>query len=179
MALAEPWQKAEVPGPLKATLIPNPDVAASLISRSRNPVIVSGSETPKLELNGKRLIKYVEMLSERFSAPIVATSNTVRAFDEDGWRDVYSLSLAEATAKLSNPEWSVGGKNPPHDTAVFIGFKYYTLWLALSNLKHYAEHLKTVSLEKYYQPHAAWSFPNLTDERWMENLEKMTQKKEG
>jgi acetyl-CoA decarbonylase/synthase complex subunit epsilon len=176
MAMAESWQKAEVPGPLKAMLIPNPDVAASLISKSKNPVIVSGSETPRLRLNSERLMRYVERLSDRFSSPIIATSNTVRAFDEDGWRNVYSLTLAEATAKLSNPNWSVGGKNPPHDTAVFIGFKYYTLWLALSNLKHYGGHLKTISLERYYQPHAAWSFPNLTVERWMESLEKMTEK---
>jgi acetyl-CoA decarbonylase/synthase complex subunit epsilon len=43
-------------------------------------------------------------------------------------------------------------------------------WLILSCLKHFASHLKTVSIGTHYQPNASWSFPNLSVEEWESNL---------
>jgi acetyl-CoA decarbonylase/synthase complex subunit epsilon len=41
----------------------------------------------------------------------------------------------------------------------------------LSTLKHFATHLKTVSLDRYYQPNADFSFPNLDEKTWIQNLD--------
>lgn len=176
MAQTESWQTAEVPGPTKAMIIPKPDVVASLISKSKRPIIISGSEAPHLKLRDNYLVDYVMKISETFSAPIIATSNTIKVFDQKKCKNVHSINAIEVAAKLSNPEWGLGEKPSPYDTAVFLGFKYYMLWLILSGLKHYALHLNTISLERYYQPHAAWSFPNLTLERWIDNLEEIIKK---
>jgi len=43
----------------------------------------------------------------------------------------------------------------------------------LSTLKHYARHLKTMTLCKYYYPHASYSLPNLKDGKWKEFLESL------
>ncbi len=179
MALTEPWQKAEIPGPTKAMAIPKPEVAAMLILKSKNPIIISGSETPNLNLNNDALLDYIIRMSKASTAPIIATSNTIQAFDEKEYKNVFPINAMEAASKLSDPKWKIGKKAGQHDTAVFIGFKYYMLWLILSNLKHYTSHLKTISLERYYQPHAGWSFPNLTVEKWIDSLKKLIQKMEA
>jgi CO dehydrogenase/acetyl-CoA synthase epsilon subunit len=43
----------------------------------------------------------------------------------------------------------------------------------LSTLKHHARHLKTMTLCKYYYPHASYSLPNLKDGKWKEFLESL------
>jgi CO dehydrogenase/acetyl-CoA synthase epsilon subunit len=43
-------------------------------------------------------------------------------------------------------------------------------WLILSGLKSFARKLTTISLDRYYQPHASWSFPNISEKAWGENL---------
>ncbi|WP_455364921.1 CO dehydrogenase/acetyl-CoA synthase complex subunit epsilon [[Eubacterium] cellulosolvens] len=179
MAQAESWQRAEIPGPTKALLIQKPEVAAALMTKSKNPILISGSETPTIRLRQNHLIDYVARIQKALSTPIIATSNTVKAFDQKGVKNVTPMPAMEAAAKLSK---LIGAEDPKafsHDTAIFIGFPYYILWLMLSNLKHYALNLKTISLERYYQPHASWSFPNMTVEAWTDNLETLTQKIEG
>jgi acetyl-CoA decarbonylase/synthase complex subunit epsilon len=49
-----------------------------------------------------------------------------------------------------------------YDLALFVGFPYYMEWTILSGLKHFAPNLKTITLDNYYQPHASWSFPNMS-----------------
>jgi CO dehydrogenase/acetyl-CoA synthase epsilon subunit len=41
----------------------------------------------------------------------------------------------------------------------------------LSGLKHFSTNLKTISLDRYYNPHASWSFPNLKVEEWTQSFE--------
>jgi len=42
-----------------------------------------------------------------------------------------------------------------------------------STLKHFALNLKTISLDRFYQPHATWSFPNMSLKDWNASLEVM------
>jgi acetyl-CoA decarbonylase/synthase complex subunit epsilon len=46
-------------------------------------------------------------------------------------------------------------------------------WTILSGLKHFASNLKTISLDRVYQPHASWSFPNMSEKDWIQNLKLM------
>jgi len=55
--------------------------------------------------------------------------------------------------------------------AVFMGITYYMEWVLFSALKHFGHNLKTISLDRYYHPHASWSFPNLSVKDWTQNLE--------
>jgi acetyl-CoA decarbonylase/synthase complex subunit epsilon len=62
---------------------------------------------------------------------------------------------------------------------MFMGITYYMEWLIFSALKHYGNGLKTISLDRYYHPHASWSFPNSSAETWSQNLEMIISKLEG
>jgi acetyl-CoA decarbonylase/synthase complex subunit epsilon len=48
---------------------------------------------------------------------------------------------------------------------------YYMEFVILSGLKHFSTNLKTISLDRYYNPHASWSFPNLKVEEWNQSFE--------
>ena len=79
------------------------------------------------------------------------------------------MPIVDIANRLKDPDWmGLDGKGR-YDLALFIGFPYYLMWLILSGLKHFSD-LNTVSIDKYYQPHAAWSFPNLSVKAWNENL---------
>ena len=41
-AKPEPWQTAEVCGPIKANVITKPEIAAAMIKRAKRPIIVVG-----------------------------------------------------------------------------------------------------------------------------------------
>ena len=43
-------------------------------------------------------------------------------------------------------------------------------WTILSGLKHFAPHVKTMTLDNVYQPNANWSFGNISVKEWLENL---------
>nr|NIO37593.1 CO dehydrogenase/acetyl-CoA synthase complex subunit epsilon [Candidatus Bathyarchaeota archaeon] len=59
----------------------------------------------------------------------------------------------------------------PYDLALFMGFPYYMEFVILSALKHFSTNLKTISLDRFYNPHATWSFPNLSVEDWSKSFE--------
>nr|NIO20490.1 CO dehydrogenase/acetyl-CoA synthase complex subunit epsilon [Candidatus Aenigmarchaeota archaeon] len=62
-----------------------------------------------------------------------------------------------------------------HDLALILGLPYYMGFVIESGLKSFAySHLKTISLDQYYQPHCNWSFPNISVEEWDKNLNIIT-----
>jgi acetyl-CoA decarbonylase/synthase complex subunit epsilon len=54
---------------------------------------------------------------------------------------------------------------------LFLGITYQLASQGLSTLKHFAFHLKTIALCKWYHPNADWSFPNMKDDEWEKKLE--------
>ncbi len=176
MKRAESWQTAEIPGPKKALTPKTPETIALFIKRAKRPLIVAGSECIKLEVNGERYIDYIIKIAKTGNIPVVATAHTVKSFLEKGIREIFSMSAMEVADRLRDPEWKGFDGKGQYDLVLFAGMKYYFEWLILSGLKHFAPHLKTVSLDKYYQPHASWSFPNLPDKEWRETLLKIAEK---
>ena len=57
-----------------------------------------------------------------------------------------------------------------HDLAIFAGVKYYLEAQMLSTLKHFAPHIKTISLTRGHQPNANQSLPNLSEKKMGEFL---------
>jgi len=78
--------------------------------------------------------------------------------------------------RLRDPKWKGFDGKGQYDVALFVGLPYYMTWLILSGLKHFSSNLKTISLDRFYQPHASWSFPNISVEEWRKNLDTIENK---
>ena len=170
MIKAEPWQTAEIAGPIRAFLINKPEVVVSAIRRSKRPIIVVGQEAIEQDLVDGKPIDYTIQIAEATGAQVVATAHTVGEFSKRGFLKAPWLPIVDIANRLKDPEWKGLDGQGPYDLASFIGIKYYLEWVILSSLKHFAPHLKTMSLDRFHQPHATWSFPNMTVEDWERQL---------
>ena len=170
MRRAEPWQTAEIPGPKKALVITKPEIVAALVKRAKRPILIVGHKAAETELGEEKLIDYLIRLSKARSIPVVATAHTVKAFLERGFQPDAWMPAVDIVNRLVDPEWEGMDGEGPYDLALFAGIQYYMQWVLLSSLKHFSPKLKTVSLDRFYQPHASWSFPNIPPEEWKKNL---------
>jgi len=164
---AEPWQRAEIPGPLKAMPIRTPEDLISKIKKFKRPIIIVGHFVEKLSLDDVNMVDVIIELAKAIDAPIVVTSTLINKFREKGYENVHYMPAMEIADRLRDPDWEGLDGNGRYDLAIFIGFQYYYEWLMLSGLKHFAyTHLKTLSLDPQYQPHATWSLLTMPDKMW-------------
>jgi|Deesub1362A_J573_1020465.scaffolds.fasta_scaffold22526_1 acetyl-CoA decarbonylase/synthase complex subunit epsilon len=163
-----PWQLGNVPGP-KTALKLTGEVAGKLLKKAKNPLIIVGAEALKVKVGEKLLLDYVIEIAEVAKIPIVATSSTLSAFLERGVEPALSMGAIEITDRLRDPEWSLDGSKP-HDIVVYVGITYQLQSQLLSCLKNFAPQIRTLSLDRYYHPNATWSFQNLSEKDWIENL---------
>jgi len=174
MAMAEPWQTAEIPGPTKANLITKPAVVVALIKKAKRPIFVVGHKAVEIELGEKKAIDLAIDLAKAAEIPVVATAHIVGEFIKRGFHPAAWLSAMDIGNRLKDPEWKGVDGRGQYDLAVFMGIPYYMEWLILSGLKHFAyKHLTTISLDRFYQPHATWSFPNIKFKKWTKGLEEV------
>jgi acetyl-CoA decarbonylase/synthase complex subunit epsilon len=166
----EPWQTAEIPGPKKALIISNPQIVSALIKRSRKPLLVVGHRAAEIKINVGLLVDYIIHLAEAANLPVASAPSIQGEFIKRGFAKVASMPLVDVANRLTDQSWMGLDGGGQYDLALFIGFKYYVGWLILSGLKHFSPTLKTVSLDMYYQPHASWSFPNISQDEWEKNL---------
>lgn len=165
---AEPWQRAETAGPQRAHVLTKPDVAAAMIKKAKRPIIVVGHNI----IGNKSIdpLDHVIQLSKAGEIPLVATANVGRAFLERGYEPASYMGAMDIANRLRDESWTGLDGKGPYDTLLILGLPYYMEWLILSGLKHFARKLTTLSIDRYYQPHASWSFPNTSEEAWEENL---------
>jgi len=171
MATAEPWQKAEIPGPTKALVITKPEVVVAMVKRAKRPILVVGHEAAETEMGDKKPLDYAIRISETGKIPLVATAHVVGEFAKRGFQPAAFMPAVDIANRLVDPEWKGLDGNGQYDLAMFMGITYYMEWVLFSALKNFGQNLKTISLDRYYQPHAAWSFPNLSVEDWAQSLE--------
>jgi len=173
---AEPWQTAEIPGPKKALVITKPEVVAAMIKRAQRPVLVVGHRAAEIDFSGGKLIDFIIGFAKKTGIPVVATAHMIGEFIRRGFKPAAFMPAVDIGNRLVDPNWTgVDGKGQ-HDLALFVGLYYYMEWTILSGLKHFAKHLKTISLDNVYHPHASWSFPNLSYEEWVKNLKIIMEK---
>jgi acetyl-CoA decarbonylase/synthase complex subunit epsilon len=168
--MAEPWQRAETAGPVKATLVNSVETAADLLAKFGHPSVSIGSEKLDGDLG---YVGQVGRLCKAIGACTTSSSPSVLNALREGGLDAKPFSPLELSERLGDPSWmGLDGKGR-HDLAIFLGFRYYYSWLMLSGLKSFArEHLKTFSLDPYYQPHASYSLPNFpVKARWASFME--------
>jgi anaerobic carbon-monoxide dehydrogenase, CODH/ACS complex subunit epsilon len=163
----EPWQRAETAGPQRAHAMTKPEVAVAMIKRSKRPIIVAGHN---LAENEARPLEYVIQISKAGNMPVVATAHTGKAFLENGYEPASMMGAMDIANRLKDESWTGLDGKGPYDTLLILGLPYFMEWLILSGLKSFARKLTTISLDRYYQPHASWSFPNISEDAWEENL---------
>jgi acetyl-CoA decarbonylase/synthase complex subunit epsilon len=161
---AEPWQRAETAGPTKAHVLTKPDVAVALIKKAKRPILIVGHNAIGEPMD------HVIQISKAGNIPVVATANSGKAFLEKGYEPASLMGAMDIANRLKDELWTGLDGRGPYDTLLILGLPYYMEWLILSGLKHFARNLTTLSLDRYYQPHATWSFPNTSARAWEENL---------
>jgi len=176
---AEPWQKAEIAGPKKALLILKPEVVVAMIKKAKRPIFIVGHHAAEGYSDDVKMIDYAIRLSKAAGIPIVATAHTVSEFIKRDFRSAAFMPAMDIGSRLGDPEWKGLDGKGPYDLALFMGLPYYMQFVILAGLKHFSTNLKTISLDRFYNPHATWSFPNLPVKDWNESFEIMLSKLGG
>jgi acetyl-CoA decarbonylase/synthase complex subunit epsilon len=125
------------------------------------------------------MIDYAIRMSKTADIPIVATANTGSEFIKRNFKPATSMPAMDIGSRLNDPEWKGLDGKGPYDLALFMGLPYYMEFVILAGLKHFSTNLKTISLDRFYNPHATWSFPNLPVKDWNENFETILSKLKG
>jgi len=170
VGLAESWQTAEIPGPKKALVITKPKIVTVMIKKAKRPILIVGHKAAEINLGEETLINYLIDLAKTANIPIVTTAHVVKEFVEKGFQPKAWMPVVDIANRLRDPEWKGLDGKGQYDLAIFVGIQYYMEWVILSGLKHFSSKLKTISLDRFYQPHASWSFPNIPLDEWKENL---------
>lgn len=162
-----PWQPTTIAGPKQAMLV-TPETAEMMMQKARRPLMVIGpliNNTPVQDLAVK--------IADKWAMPIASTGDAYKSLKE---KDVAShmYGLVEIVNLLKDSNWDGMSGEGQHDLAVFIGVNYYMGSQGLSTLKHFAPHLKTLTLCRFFHSNADASFPNLKETKWIEYLEKLS-----
>ncbi len=175
-AKAESWQTAEIAGPKKALLILKPEVVVAMVKKANHPLLIVGHHATEDYSDEVRMIDYAIKISKSSGIPIVATAHIVKDFLKRGFLNATPMMAMDIGARLRDPDWKGLDGRGPYDLALFMGLPYYMGFVILSGLKHFAANLKTITLDRFYNPHSSWSFPNLSVKDWNENLETISER---
>jgi acetyl-CoA decarbonylase/synthase complex subunit epsilon len=126
----------------------------------------------KFSLDGKLLIEYALEIAKAANIPTCATAQVRGKMAELGVKADSVYDIVEIINALKDPNWRGVKKEGNHDLVLFFGIRSDLGEQGLSVLKHFAPHLKTMTLCKYYFPNANYSLPNFRkDEQWKAFLE--------
>lgn len=164
-----PWQPTVIAGP-KQALLATPETAKLMLQKAKRPLFVVGPYA-----KNEPLMSYVKDIAKTWNLPIVTTADTFKLFDENGIKSD-SYGIVEIANLLKDPEWKGIDDEGQYDLVLFIGCIYYITSQGLSTLKHFAPHLKTLTMCKYFHSNADASFPNMKYGKWESYLEKMKNK---
>ena len=168
---AEPWQKAEIAGPKKALLILKPEVVVAMVKRTKRPILIVGHLAAEDYSDDVKMIDYAIRMSRTAAIPVVATAHMTTEFIKRGFQPAGWMPAMDIGNRLKDRQWKGLDGMSPYDLAMFMGLPYYMEFVILAGLKHFSADLKTISLGRFYNPHASWSFPNLSVKDWNEGFE--------
>ena len=166
-------QTAEIPGPKKALILPNAEVAATMIKKAKRPLIVVGSEATKVATKDGDLVDSAIRVNKSRKITVVATAHLAGEFRKRKADRILSMPLMNLGDRLRDPNWKGFDGKGRYDLVVFAGLPYYLEWLVLSGLKNFAGDLKTISLDRTYQPNAIWSMGFMIEKEWKEVMDKI------
>ena len=155
-----------------ARVIEDPAEYADLIQKARRPLLVLGPRLLEISLDGKLLLEYALEIAKTVNIPICATAHVKGKMVELGVKPDSIYDAVEIVNHLKDPDWKGVRKEGNHDLVIFFGIRTDLGEQALSVLKHFAPHLRTMTLCKYIYPNANYSLPNFRkDEQWKKFLE--------
>jgi len=168
-----PYHRVNVLTGIKAArIIEDAAEYANIILKARRPLLVLGPRLLEWSLGGKLLLSYALEIAKAANIPICATSHVKAKMLELGTRPDSVYDVVEIINALKDAEWKGVRKEGNHDLVIFFGIRTDLGEQGLSVLKHFAPHLKTMTLCKFYYPNANYSLPNLRkDEQWKTFLE--------
>jgi len=161
-----PYQPTVIAG-TKQGLLCTPKIAKLMLKKAKRPLMVIGplvTEDPVFSL--------AVDIAKKWNMPIVTTGDAFKVFNDKGI-DTTSYGVVEIVNLLKDPEWQGINGEGQHDLVIFIGVIYYIASQGLSSLKHFAPHLKTLTICKYFHSNADASFPNMKNDEWFKYLEKL------
>ncbi|MGL4669225.1 MAG: CO dehydrogenase/acetyl-CoA synthase complex subunit epsilon [Methanobacteriaceae archaeon] len=161
-----PWQPTVIAGPTQA-LLATPETATLMLKKAKRPLFVIGPYAKDEPL----LTNTIE-IAKKWDLPIVTTADAFKAFHEREI-DTTAYGIVEITNLLKDPDWKGVNGEGQHDFVMFVGCIYYIASQGLSTLKHFAPHLKTLTICKFFHSNADASFPNMNDNEWQSYLDKM------
>jgi len=171
MSSDAPWQRYEVPGSTRATVISKPDVVVSLLKKAKCPLIIVGHDIVQHGLTSPGPVDIIATISREGGIPLVATPSAASSFRKLGFTPALTLSAMEIGTRINDPDWSAPGMHAHPDLVILVGFSYIMGWLLESGLKSFApDGTRMISIDRRYQPHCNFSFPNQTIEEWTSNL---------
>jgi acetyl-CoA decarbonylase/synthase complex subunit epsilon len=150
-----------------------------MVKRAKRPILVVGHEAADIEVGEEKLIDFLIRFAETSSVPAVATAHTVKEFADRGFQLAAWMPAMDIANRLRDSTWKGLDGEGQYDLALFVGIPYYMEWLILSGLKSFSSNLKTISLDRFYQPNASWSFPNIPIEEWKKSLDAIEKKLKG
>ncbi len=168
-----PWQTGEICGPVSAKSLTKAAVLKRDLSKAKSPLLIVGSEAAT-EKHGKGdMVDYAIALSEAGKMPIIATGGAIKAFIEKGFEGAKSMGAMEVAFRLQDSEWKGPNGKGPHDLIFIYGIPYYMQWTLLSGVMNFGTHITAITLGRYYQPHAKWSFPNMKEKAYHSALDEI------
>jgi acetyl-CoA decarbonylase/synthase complex subunit epsilon len=170
-----PYHRVNVLTGIKsARLIEDAAEYADLIRRAKRPLLVIGPLLLASTSDGKLLLEYALDIAKAGNIPICATAQTKGKIAELGVKPDSVYDTVEIINALKDPDWKGVRKEGNHDLVLFFGIRTDLGEQGLSVLKHFAPHLKTMTLCKFYYPHANYSLPNFRkEEQWKAFLESL------
>jgi len=145
-----------------------------IIKKAARPLLVIGAQALEVKIDGKSFIEYLVEIARAGKIPICATAHTKKKLLELGITPESAYDLIEIINSLKDPEWKGVKGEGCHDFVLFGGVRTDLGNQGLSALKHFAPHLKTMTLCKYYYPNANFSLPNYRkNEEWKALLEEL------
>jgi acetyl-CoA decarbonylase/synthase complex subunit epsilon len=171
MTSDDPWLRYEVPGSTQSTVVSKPAVIAALLKKAARPLIVVAhyAEVPAGPAGSP--VEIIIRIADAGKIPVITTPSTAPAFRKRGFIPAATLSIMEIGSRLNDPGWGICDDHQHPDLVLFIGFPYSMGWLLQSGLKSFApKGMRFVSIDQRYQPHCTLSFPNLSREEWVAQL---------
>lgn len=156
----KPWKPTARTGPEQGIAV-DASIMRRVIRKAENPFIVAGPEI----IENEELFGIVKHFTEK-GMPIFATAHAISKLRENNI-EANSMSITQIANLLRKKDFKVNGKAP--DLAIFIGVKYGIANDIFSLVKNFSE-IKTASISRYYQPNASYSFPNMTEEVFKEQV---------
>ena len=167
-----PYHKVNVgTGTKTARVIEDGAQYAGLIKKAQRPLLIVGPRCLADSLDGKLLLDWAVTIARTAGIPICATAHTKKGLLERGYVPESAYDIIEILNALKNPDWKGVKGEGNHDLVLFLGIRSDLASAGLSTLKHYAPHLKTMTLCRHFFPNSDYSMPNFPKElKWLRSL---------